>query len=136
MGKISEEIAVKELQEFVEKYNYNEKSESEIIEEYPMVLRAVKEGLLIFDDELKPIYTLKYPLILKDDDLSVKEIKFKTRIKPLELKRIAGNPQVTKNQQFFALKCLEFLTGCSIGEINEFEKYDYQVIEQISTVFL
>lgn len=133
--KIAESVAIEEIKKFVDKYTYEEKSNDEIKEDYPQLLRAIKKGLLIFDEDSVPVYTLAFPLKNDEGEDSVKQVNFKTRIKPTDLARITKGLNVQKQQMQFSLKCLSHIIGEPIAMLDRFEKFDYKVIEQVSTVF-
>lgn len=134
---ISEEVCIEELIRFVDKYTYEEVEEDKIIEDYPQVLKAMKKGLIKFDEDLVPTVILAFPL-MSDDGESVmlgKVDEFRTRITPNDLARITKGVNVTKQQVEYILKCLEHITGLRRIWLNKIDKFDYKVLEQLSTVF-
>jgi uncharacterized UPF0160 family protein len=133
--KVAEEVALKQLQQFVNKYTYNEVEFAKLQEDYPQALKAIQKGLLVFDDQLVPTYSLAFPIETEIVENSIKTVQFKTRIKPRTLANITKGIEVSKNQMAFTLKCLAYLSGLSEGELDLLEKFDYKAIEQVSTVF-
>lgn len=131
--KISPEVALKMMQDFVERWTYVEEDFSKIEEQYPQALQAIRKGILIFNDKQEPTYTLAFPLESENDPIS--QINFKTRIKPLTLSNITKGIDVSKNQVLFTLKCISHLADIKEGDINRLEKFDYKVIEQVCTCF-
>lgn len=135
-NKVTKEIAIKELQDFVEYHTDVKKPEDQIEDHYPQLVKAVELGLLSFDEKQKPTFKLKEPIKNDDGDISVEEITFRTRIKPTQLSDIMKGVDLTKNQIEYSLRAHAFLTGQAKAMLDKFSKFDYKVIDQISTVFL
>lgn len=138
LGKdvLTEKLAVKELQKLILAFNYEKVEDYKILEDYPQVITAIKKGLLVFDKKnLVPKYNLAFPVIKDSEETSVKVVNFKTRIKPLDMISITKGLNMAKQQQEYILICLSYLSGLSKGELNLIEKFDYKVIEQVSTIF-
>lgn len=133
---ISEEIAIQELQEFVEKWDDKKKKDWEIQNDYPQVLIAIRKGLLVIGEDKKPVFTLQNPIKTDEGSIALDVINFRTRIRPQQLSDIMKGLDISKNQIEYTLRCFAFLTGQSIAMLNKLEKFDYKVIDQISTVFL
>lgn len=131
---IAEEVAVKEFKKFVSKWTFEDKEDYEIKEDYPQALKALRKGLLTFNEEGVPTYNLAFPLNA-DGENPVKEAIFKTRIKPNTLANITKGLNVQKQQVEYTLRCLSYLSGLSLGELNLIDKFDYKAIEQTATVF-
>ena len=133
---VEKDIAVKEVQKFVEKFKDVRIKDFEIEDEYEHLVTAVEDGYLSFKEDSKPVYRLKYPL--KDDqeqDVLTEISQFKTRIRPYELDEIMSGLDVKKKPVEFALRIMSFFTMQAKALINKMEKCDYRVIEQLSTVF-
>jgi len=138
LGKdvLTEKLAVKELQKLILAFNFEKVEDYKILEDYPQVVTAIKKGLLVFDEKnLVPKYNLAFPVIKDSDETSVKVVNFRTRIKPLDMISITKGLNMAKQQQEYILICLSYLSGLSKGELNLIEKFDYKVIEQVSTIF-
>lgn len=132
---VAKEVAVKELQEFVAKWTYEEVDSWKIEDDYPQALKAVQKGLLTFDSEKKAHYNLAFPIKNTEGEISEPSVDFRTRIKPLDLANITEGLNVSKKQVEYTLRCLAYITGKSKELLNKFEKFDYKVVEQVSTVF-
>lgn len=136
-NKIATEMAIKEVRDFVETYDDGKRKEDWQIEnDYPQLLRAVELGLLVFDDKKKPTLTLKEPIMNDDNEVSVDVITFRTRIKPTQLAEVMKGVDLSKNQLEYSLRCIAYLTGQAKGMLDKLGKFDYKVIDQVSTVFL
>lgn len=135
---ISLSQAVNEVRDFV--YYHDElqmgklDDEDLVVERYPNIVNAIQIGLLVIDEKMNPIYTLKDAV--GEDEVSVNVINFRTRIKPMENANITKNLDISKNQWEFLLRCISFLTQQPKGVINNLSKYDFKTIEQICTLFL
>ena len=138
LGKdvLTEKIAVKELQKLILNFNFEKVEDYKILEDYPQVIIAIKKGLFVLDEKnLIPKYNLAFPIVKESEENSVKVVNFRTRIKPLDLVSITKGLNMSKQQQEYMLICLSYLSGLSKGELNLIEKFDYKVIEQVSTIF-
>ena len=93
-------------------------------------------GLLYFDDSMKPSYVLKYPIKNEEGEDSITQIDFRTRIKPNDLANVMKGLDIAKNQIEYTLRCLSYINKQNKAMLDKFEKFDYKVIEQVSTVFL
>ena len=133
---VSKEIAIQELQSFVEKWDDKKKEDWQIEQDYPDVLKAMQLGLLVLDKDLKPKYTLRYPILTDEQNVALGEVEFRTRIRPQQLSDIMKGLDIGKNQIEYTLRCFSFLTQQPKAMIDKLEKFDYKVIDQISTVFL
>ena len=134
--KITKEQAIQEIQKFVEKYDDKKKLDWEVENDYPHVIEAIMLGLLYFDDSMKPSYVLKYPIKNEEGEDSITQIDFRTRIKPNDLANVMKGLDIAKNQIEYTLRCLSYITKQPKAMLDRFEKFDYKVIEQVSTVFL
>ena len=76
---ISEEIAIKEIQEYLSNFV---DGEFNVKDQYPKTLDAVMNGRLLFESDLTPVYTLIQPLNPDSIDFKVTKLTLKTRVKP------------------------------------------------------
>lgn len=131
---MSKDVAVTEIQAFVEKWTDMPIEDWKVDDEFPNLLRAIQKGLVVFKDG-KPTQTLAYPLISDEGNFNVTEIEFKTRIKPSTLSAITKGLNIAKQQMEYQNRCLANITGQGTAILDKLEKFDYKVIEQISSVF-
>lgn len=136
LEKVPEAQAILEVQNFVKKWDSKLKKEWEIKDDYPNLLQAIQFGLVSFDKDLKPVLKLKDPVLNDKEEVALGQIVFRTRIKPQELANVMKGLDISKNQVEYTLRCFAFLTGQPIAMIDKFSKFDYKVVEQLSTVFL
>ena len=133
---VSKENAIKEIQAFVLKYDERSKEDWEIENDFAYLLDAVQDGNVIFGEDLKPKLTLKTPIKNEDGEISVSEINFKTRIKPLDLANIMKGVDIAKNNVEYILRAQSYLIMQPKAMLDKFGKFDYKVIEQLSSVFM
>ena len=134
--KVSKEIAIKEIQKFVLEHDGAKKEDWQIENDYPQMLQAVQEGNLVFNDKMIPKLTLKEAIMNTEGEESVSEIDFRTRIKPTQLAEIMKGVDLGKNQMEYSLRVISYLTKQPRAMLDKFGKFDYKVIDQISTVFM
>lgn len=131
---MAKEVAVTEIQLFVERWTDMPIEDWQVGEEFPNLLRATQKGLVKFTDN-KPKYTLAYPLNSDGGNFNVTEIDFRTRIKPSDLSNITKGLNIAKQQMEYQSRCLCYVTMQGKGILDKLEKFDYKVIEQVSSVF-
>lgn len=133
---IDHDVAISEIQKFVDKWTHEFVEDYQIEDDYPQLLKAIKKGLVKFDDDIIPSYTLAFPLLTDEGNIGLGKVdEFKTRITPNELARITKGLNVAKQQVEYIIRCLCHITSLNRGYINKIDKFDYKVIEQLSTVF-
>lgn len=133
---IEKGIAIKEIQKFVEIHDDQKKPDYQIETDYPQAIKAVCLGLLTFDEHYNPKYKLKNP-INENGDFPIKDINFRTRIKPTDLANIMKGVNIAQNQLEYTMRAFTYIARLeSKAMLDLLSKFDYKVIEQISTVFL
>lgn len=138
---VTEEVAVKELMAFLKKYKPKDfkrgKLNEEIVrEDYLDSIEAIEEGYLVFNGTT-PKYTLRSPLFAKAEDkaLVVTEVNFRTRIKESERALVMDGLDLEKKRGTYVLKTLSFISKLSMPEVRELEKDDFDLLNQICSVF-
>ena len=136
---ISEDVALKEFTQFLSKYKKREfrkgtMTKDRIFEDYPNVIDAIMDGLLTFKDNV-PVLTLREPIDAGDDDFALREITFRTRIRPSDQARIMDGLNLQTQQAKYVIKFLAYVTGLAQGEIDLLDKEDYDTINQLASVF-
>ena len=132
---ISKEVALKELESFVNKFVKKPVGLDELEETYPDILDAIIEGYVSFDESGLPILKLKDPIKSDSGNIVLSEINFKTRIKPTVLASIAKGIDLKNDALSLQLRMVSHIIDQPIQMLDKFERYDYDVINQISTVF-
>ena len=141
-SKINEETALVELKAFLKKFNEREfrrgKLKDDVIkEQYIDILEGIMDGLIVFDSKMKPTFNLRYPIETesKDKDLGVYQVEFRTRIKPSTKADLMDGLNPEKSAAKFSLRFMAYITGLSISELDKLEQVDYDVLNQICSVF-
>nr|WP_299067177.1 hypothetical protein [uncultured Allomuricauda sp.] len=139
---ISEEMAIKEFVEFLKPYKKRDYRKGnltteKILDEYPNVIDSIMDGLLLLKEKSGPKLILRVPIETegKNEALSVKEVIFKTRVKPSDVVRLMDgiNPQTQTAK--YVMRFLRHLTGLAQGEIDNMDQEDYETLNQLSSVF-
>jgi hypothetical protein len=133
---ISEEVAVNEVLNFINFYSRKPIDFSIAKEKHELLVEAVMNGNLIFEDTKKPIYTLVNPIISESKEVLRSTVEFKTRIKPTTRADLAKGIDLQKDQANFSLKVISYIIGSTVKELDLFEPIDYDVISEISAVFM
>ena len=131
---VSKEVALSELESFVNSNVKKPVSIENLEDFYPDVLDAIIDGYLSFEDG-SPIYTLKEPIKNDKGDVSIIEIKFKTRIKPTTLADLAKGLHPQTEAYTLTLRMTSFIIGQPMVMLDKFGRYDFDAISQIATVF-
>ena len=132
---ISEEIAVKEVHEFITKFAKKPESIEEIKDAYPNIVDYVCNGLLIFDDSKVPTLKLMHPIKNTDNEVSISEISFKTRVKPTVKADLADGLNLEKQAPKYALRLISFIISQPVAMLDNFSTEDYDVINELAAVF-
>ena len=139
---ISKEVAISELTKFLQKYKRKEFRKGELTEDkiednFPDVIEAIQDGLVVFDDKHHPTLTLRFPIETenKDKDLGIYEVSFRSRIKPSDKANIMDGLNLQTQQGKYVLKFMSYITGMSGNELDKLDPEDYDTINQISSVF-
>jgi hypothetical protein len=134
-SKVEKEVALNELEAFVNKFSKKPVLRSNLEELYPDVLDGIMDGLVVFKEDNVPVFTLKYPIKDDKNEIAISEINFRTRIKPSQLAGLGKGLDLKKEVLQFQLNITAFIIDKTPGTLDKFEPYDYDIISQISTVF-
>lgn len=139
--KVSRDVALAEWTEFLKihmkkEFRRGKMTQDRIEEDYIDVLEAMEDGHLVFDGN-KPIYTLRDPLFAdaSDKSLKVETVTFRSRIKEADRTLIMDGLDLEKKRGTFVLKTLSYITQLSMTEVKKLEKDDFDVLNQICSVF-
>jgi len=132
-NKISEEIAVKEIHEYLSNFV---DGEINVKSDYPKTLDAVMCGRLVFSDDLVPTYTLLQP-INKGTEFEKKELVFKTRVKPTDTAYLAKGIDLKNDSVRYSLVLIAHIIGLpTINELDNLSKKDYSFVQELAPVFM
>lgn len=140
--KVPTEVAIVELTNFLKKHKEKDfrrgKMTQDVIEEdYVDVIEAIEDGLLVFDEKSKPTYTLRNPLYATAEDKSLQktEVTFRSRIKEADKNLLMDNLDIKKQMGTYTIKYISYITQLSMTEVKELETDDFDVLNQICSVF-
>lgn len=133
---LSKEVAIKEVRSFLERFNRRKNfTDDKIEEDYPDLLEAVQLGLVVFDDKKMPTFTLESPVKNDEGEVVVKDVTFKTRIKPSTKADLAHGIDLRKDAAKYSLNVISYIVDQPRAMLDKFEPFDYDVIQQVSSVF-
>lgn len=135
-NKLSEDLALNDLEKFVNIWVEKPESRHELSTVYSNIFNALLNGNLSFDENYVPTYQLLNPIKNTDGDISNSIINFKTRISPTNQARIAKGLDIKLDQLQFGLNCICYIIGEPLLMLDKFSKKDYNAIREISTVFM
>lgn len=136
---IEKEIAIAELgtlvNKFVKKHVRVPATNDDLEKGYPDVLDAIMDGFLSFDAEGLPVFKLSSPIKNDKGDVSISEVTFKTRIKPLTLADLAKGLNPQTEVFTLQLRMTAHIIGQPIAMLDKFSAYDYDAISQLGSIF-
>lgn len=133
---ISEEIAVKEMDSLLNKYLRKKIETSQIKDAYPNVFNAITNGFLIIDENGIPIYKLQNPILTEDKQIGISELIFKTRVKPTVKADLADGLDLQKSAAKFSLRLMSHVIGQPVAVLDKLERDDYDLVEELTPVFM
>jgi hypothetical protein len=133
MNLISKDLAVEELNEYLA--NFIE-GDFNVEKDYPKILKAVCSGNLTFNEDLIPKYKL-ITALNRDTEFQVDEITFITRILPTMTAKLARGVDLKNDAVRYSLVVTAHIIGfASINELDKLSKRDYELIQELSMVFI
>lgn len=134
---MSEELAVNELERFINEWVDKPEPKEKLAESYPNILDGLISGNLVLNENNEPIYTLRNPVKSEDGTVIKSQVKFKTRILPTTQESLSKGVDLNKDQVRFMNICIAHISGCTVkAELDLFSKKDFNTIREISTVFI
>lgn len=134
--KVTEEVAVRDMADFVEYHTDKELDEESIKETYPQAVKAIKLGLLTFDDAHDAFYTLREPVKNPSgDEVILESVKFRTRLTTADEQRLFKGLDPKKDAVLIGHKTMSFIIGQPVAMLDRLSKFDKKAIEQVSTLF-
>lgn len=133
---VPEEIAIKEVKDFIEHHQDETISEEQVAIDYKETVRAVMRGLLNIQEYNAPVYKLRDPILDDQGNIVYDSIPFITRIKPLTMAALQKGVDLSKDQ----LKMVNIMTTYytqlgSVALLDKLSKVDYKVIQQVTGLF-
>lgn len=142
MSKVDKKVAFNEVKNYLQKhlkkeFRRGQMPDSKIEEEYEDLIEAVEDGLLKFDENSKATYKLREALYTdkEDAELAIKEITIKGRIKAADKHILMDGLNVQKQLGTYTLKIISHITQLDKRDIKNLEKDDFDVLNQLCSVF-
>lgn len=132
---ISEDVALNDLEAFVNEWVEKPEPKDKLQEFYPMMLEAIVSGNLVLENNV-PTYTLATPVKNVKGEVSVSEITFRTRISPSNQASLGKGLNIQMDQLQYALNCISYIINQPIAIIDNFSKKDYAAVREIASVFM
>jgi hypothetical protein len=133
---VAEDVAVKELKEFIEYHLDEPKTEEDITRDYWDCVKAVMRGNLILEDKDSPVLTLQKPINREGGGVEVGEVKFLTRIAKSHLASLAKGMDLQKDTLTFANRMTAyFIQQPSVPMLDKYGKHDMKIIDQLVGLF-
>lgn len=132
---INKEVALNDLEQFVNRFVKKPVEKEELEGVYPDILDAIVDGYLSFDASGVPLLKLKEPIKNEAGDVSLSEINFRTRIKPTTLAELAKGLQPQKEVFTLTLRMTAYIVDQPLMMLDKFGRYDYDVISSVASVF-
>lgn len=132
---ISEEVALIDLESFVNEWVEKPEPKDKLAELYPMMLEALVNGSLVLENNV-PVYNLVDPVKNVKGEVSISEITFRTRISPSNQASLGKGLNIQFDQLQYALNCISFIINQPIAIIDNFGKRDYNTVREIASVFM
>lgn len=134
---LSLEASLKELKKFLGIWKDDETFDDDKMQkDYPDILKALQVGLLIFEgDKMVPKYILAEAVTSESGAVVLSEVSFKTRVKPSTQADLADGLKLETQTLKYALRLMAFIIGQPVAMIDNLNRKDYSVIQQVSSVF-
>jgi hypothetical protein len=141
-AKVSNEVAIKEVTDFLKKHKAKDfrrgkMNQALINEDYIDAIEAVEDGLLTFDEKMKPTYELRNPLYTDKADaaLHIKKVGFRSRIKEADKNLLMDGLDMKKQMGTYTLKYIAYICQLHVADVKNLEKDDFETLNQICSVF-
>lgn len=133
---VSKDVALDDLEGFVNHYSKKPVERSTLSDSYPDVLDAIMEGHLSFDENQVPKLKLKNPIKGEDSgNIALDSLDFKTRIKPSDKANLGKGLSITTDILTYQLRITAHIIGQPIAILDKLSPYDYDVVSQVASVF-
>lgn len=133
---VSEEVALDDLEAFVNHFSKKPVERNVIKESNPDVLEAIMDGNLTFDENKVPTLKLKSAIKAEGSESVVTDtINFKTRIKPTDKAAIGKGLTIQTDILTYQLRLTAHIIGEPVAFLDKLSPYDYDVVTQVASVF-
>jgi hypothetical protein len=135
MGKVTHEVAEKEVLKWLDFKKVDDEKRNEQESSIKTIQNAIVAGILILDEKLNFVYTLKWPLEDSEGNEVLNKLTFKPRMKTSEADSRLKNLKDPSN--FEMIRCFTAaLTSESMGLLKDLDSEDTRVAHAISAFFL
>lgn len=147
MSKVNNKVAFEDVKKYLQKhlkkeFRRGQMTDSKIEDEYFDMIEAVEDGLLVFDKQGKAVYELREKLDkdadgnkLENSDLIITKVNLRGRVKAADKHILMDGLNVQKQLGTYTLKIISHITGLSVVDIKRLEKDDFDVLNQLCSVF-
>lgn len=132
---ISEDVALNDLELFINEWVEKPEPKDKLIESYPLIFEALMSGNLVLENNI-PVYKMVTPIKNVKGEVSISELSFRTRISPMNQARLGKGLEIQKDQLQYALNCICYIIDKSPQEVDHFGKRDYNTVREIASVFM
>lgn len=139
---MTREVSTQEMKGFLAKYDKKgakkgKHTDTYIEEEFETCLEALEAGNLVFNEHKVPTLTLFEPLYKNAENQALvkKTVTFKSRIRQAEKVLVMDGLNLEKQQGTYVLKVMSYMTQLSLTDIKNLESEDYEILNQICSVF-
>ena len=132
---VNEEVALNELEVFINEWVEKPEPKDKLKEAYPNMLEAIVSGNLVLENNV-PSYTLVAPVKNVKGEVSLSDVTFRTRISPSNQASLGKGLNIQLDQLQYALNCISYIINQPIAIIDNFGKRDYNTVREIASVFM
>lgn len=133
---ISKDVALLDLENFVNSFVKKPVPKDQLEETYPDVLEAIMDGLLTFDEKQVPTFKIKHPIKGEESgNVVLDTLTFKTRIKPSTKADLAKGLFLQTDVLNYQLRVTAYVIDQPIAMLDKLSSFDYDVATQVATVF-
>lgn len=134
--KVAEDVAIADVKAFVEYHLEKNVPEEKVTDDYPDIIEAVKLGLLVFGEDQTPTLTLKRPVKNAEGGIALGSVVFKTRLLVSDQERMAKGVDYALDRLKLINRFRAFFISQPVAMLDKLGKFDFKVIDQLSTVFM
>lgn len=133
---VSKEVALDDLENFVNAFSKKPVERNKLEESYPDVLDGIMDGFVSFNtDTFVPTLKLKSPILDELKAVAVSEINFRTRISPTTKASLGKGLVIQTDILTYQLRVTANIIDQPLSMLDRFSPYDYDIISQIASVF-
>lgn len=132
---VNEEVALNELEVFINEWVENPEPKDKLKEFYPNMFEALVNGNLVIEDK-KPTYNLVKPVENTKGEVSVSTLNFRTRVSPVNQANLAKGLNLQTDELNYALNCICYIIDQPKAIVDHFRQKDYSTVREICSLFM